>query len=164
MRFKSLHVPRGHLVADQIAALQSFRDGLSTGGLLGDYASPIDLAQKVQQAIDFDVASTPWTAKPLGSADRSVKWRLAHRVGDTYIAENIGEGTAFNARLSAHADLRITHQDQEPQTVPPGEALSFMAATFMGLQDDRVQVTWHEEGTEEDKTWKYPLPARPSRR
>jgi len=162
--FSTEDVPRGRLDAEQINALQSFREGLSAGGLLGDYSSSFDLAQKVQQAIDFDVADMRWAAKPPGSADRRVKWRLAHRVGDTYIAKNIGEGTALNARVSGYADLQILDRDEGPQTVPPGEALSFMAATSLGTQDDRVQVTWREEGSEEERTWKYPLPGRPARR
>lgn len=30
--------------------------------------------------------------------------------------------------------------------------------------DDRVQVTWNEQGSDDEKTWKYPLPAGPPRR
>lgn len=161
--FSTEDVSRDRLDSDQIIALQSFKKELSTGGLLGEYSSPADLAQKVQRAIDYDVASTPWTLNVAPTTRASVRWRLAHRTGDTYLAENIGEGTALSARLAANADLHIRNQSKEPQEVPPGEALSFMAARYMGTQDDRVQVTWQEEAGGDVKTWKYPLPARPPR-
>lgn len=161
--FSSEDIPRDRLDVDQLAALQSFRDELSAVGLLGTYVSPLDLAQQVHQAIDFDVASNLWTATPRRAAERSVRWRLSHNSGDTYVAENVGEGVALEAQISAYKDLTILERSEEPETVGPGEGLSFMAVTGYGAEDDRVQVTWHEDGSDDVRTWKYPLPGRPPR-
>lgn len=161
--FSTEDVPRANLDTDQLAALQLFRGDLLTKGLLGDYSSPLDLAQKVLQAIDYDVSSTSWSASPSRVPVTPVRWRLSHQSGDTYLAENIGEGTAQSARISAFADLHILDGPEEPQDVPPGEALTFMAVLSMGTRDDRVLVSWNEESSGEGKTWKFPLPARPPR-
>lgn len=157
--FSAEDVTRDHLDPAQLAALDSFRGELSQGGLLGQYSSPSDLAQQVFQAIEYDVAIMTWATRAAPSPGRGVRWRLAHTSGDTYLVENISDGTALDAQVSGYNDLIMVRQD-EPQTVAPGEAFSFMAASFMGTQDDRVRVTWREEGVEDEKTWKYPLPAR----
>jgi len=160
--FSTEDIPRANLDTDQLAALQLFRDNLRTKGLLGDYSSPLDLAQKVLQAIDYDVSSTSWSAAASRVSVTPVRWRLSHQSGDTYVAENIGEGTAISARISAFADLHI-NRSEEPQDVPPGEALTFMAALFAGTSDNRVLVSWKDESSGEEKNWKLPLPARPPR-
>lgn len=163
--FSTEDVPRDRLDPGQLTALADFREELSSSGLLGEYASPADLGQRVQQAIDFDVSSETWGAtKPPRTAERNVRWVLQHHSGDSYLARNEGPGRASKVEIAAYGDLQMLDRNSVPEDVPAGEAVSFMAMRYAGTTDDRIQVSWFEEGDEEQKTWKYPLPARPPRR
>jgi hypothetical protein len=159
--FSTEDVPRDQLDPEQLVALKSFREELSARGLLGAYSSPHDLALKVQQALDMDVSlAAPPPAAQTPAELPTVRWRMNHTRGDTYQVENIGSAIAHGVEISAFDDLHVVDAPEEPEEVPPGEALTFMALVTMGTQDRRVRVTWNEGDSKDQNLWKYPLPYR----
>jgi hypothetical protein len=96
-------------------------------------------------------------------ARRGVVWSLTHHMGDTYLLRNEGDATAENVAISTHETLRIARMDEMPATIAPGEAGTFMASRSMATRDSTVTVSWTDPGSEDPRTWRYPLPARPPR-
>ena len=55
---------------------------------------------------------------------------------------------------------RLIPPEPEPQTLQPGEALTFVAAQTLGTTDSTITVQWDEDDANGTRTWKYPLPVR----
>jgi hypothetical protein len=92
-----------------------------------------------------------------------VRWSLLHHAGDTYRLENEGDLTAEDVELSSDTSLPLTNVP-ESRSIGPGEAVTFMASARLGTRDRTITVTWMNEGYNERRTWRYPLPGRPPRR
>lgn len=95
---------------------------------------------------------------PLG-----VVWSLRHHGGDTYLLQNEGNIRAEQIEVSSHESLPLIWPQPVREALGPGEALTFMAALTLGTRDSTITVSWSEDGSPE-KTWRYPLPPRPTRR
>ncbi len=92
-----------------------------------------------------------------------VQWELVHHAGDTYRLTNVGELEARAVRLVSNETLPLDNIEGGPD-LGPGEALTFMAVKTLGTMDSTITVNWREEPEGEERTWRYPLPARPPRR
>jgi hypothetical protein len=96
---------------------------------------------------------------------RGVRWSLTHHQGDTYLLENVGDETATSVKVSTHESLSADMPDI--QDVEPGAGLAFTAAPSLATRDRTVTVSWWDadvfaENGIGTRTWKYPLPPRPS--
>lgn len=101
----------------------------------------------------------PGGAEP---APKGVRWTLTHFDGDTYKIENVGDRLARDVQVAAHESMML--RSPEPQAIPPGEAVTFMAARSFGTSDSTITVQWYEDGDGVERSWRYPLPPRPQRR
>lgn len=164
--FSNEPVGRENIDPEQLAALQEFKDQLH--GLLGVYTSPIDLANRVSQAIDFDITAHPeWADAQSAASVRAgdVRWELSSNGGDTYLATNVGDAIAYEAKVQPHVDLHMPRSDPS-EDLAPGESLQFMAVRFAGgIDDPRVRVTWFDDPdhSTDQRSWKNHLPQRPPR-
>jgi hypothetical protein len=87
---------------------------------------------------------------------RGARWSLTHHGGSTYLLSNDGDTAAQDVHVMAHETLTFVPPD--PQAIEPGEAVTFMASQNLGTRDSTIRVRWTEEGAEDVKEWKYPLP------
>lgn len=94
----------------------------------------------------------------LPSAPLGVRWSLRSWGGSTYLLKNDGDTTARDVRVTAHETLGLIPPEPEPQTLQPGEALTFMASQTLGTTDSTITVQWDEDDADGTGTWKYPLP------
>jgi hypothetical protein len=91
-----------------------------------------------------------------------VRWSLEHHLGDAYRLTNIGDAVAENVRVAAHESLIL--RAPQPETMGPGEAVTFIAARSMGTSDSTITVRWSGGDVGEEQSWRYPLPPRSPRR
>lgn len=91
-----------------------------------------------------------------------VRWDLAHHQGDRYRLTNVGELPALSVEVETDETLPMQDLQGGPD-LRPGEALTFMAIMMAGTADSTVTVRWHEEDSEDQQIWRYPLPGRPPR-
>ncbi len=92
-----------------------------------------------------------------GPLQQGARWSLTHHGGSTYLLRNDGGATARDVHVTAHETLTFIPPD--PQTIEPGEAVTFMASQNLGTRDSTIRVRWIEDGAADAKEWKYPLPA-----
>jgi hypothetical protein len=118
-----------------------------------------EYTRRVVLALEQMAAASPATGLALVAR---VGWSLVHFGGDTYKLENVGDKRAEDVTISADESLHLVDVPP-PQSIDPGEAITFMAAVSLGTRDTTITVTWTElDG--EPGVWKYPLPPRPPRR
>lgn len=126
----------------------------------------IDTLARIADALDLlarEGALVGDLPRLASAAPVKVAWSLKHQDGDMYLLENIGNGSAFDVRLSADATLLQRGEWQRDGELKPGEAIAFMAVRTMGTRDSTITVHW-SSGSEADlETWRYPLPSRPPR-
>lgn len=91
-----------------------------------------------------------------------VEWNMTHHEGDSYLLQNTGSATASAVAVSAAPESHMIFREPDVSDLGPGEALTFIAARSMATSDSTMSVTWMEKGQE--RSWRYPLPPRPSRR
>jgi hypothetical protein len=121
-----------------------------------------EYTRRVVEALET-IATRGATGAASTPIEPRVRWTLEHHQGDTYILTNVGNRQAREVGLTSHASLRLVNVPP-PQTVGPDEALTFMAAKSMATRDSTIVVRWLEGDSDEERIWKYPLPARPPRR
>jgi len=77
--FSTRSLPRDAAL-DQVAALRKFKEELEQAGLLGEYGDPVDLAGRVDYAVQQDITDQGWAAR-LATTSRSgaqLRWRHDH--------------------------------------------------------------------------------------
>jgi hypothetical protein len=118
-----------------------------------------EYTRRVVEALE---AMATGSAAPVGvRSSLGVRWTMRNHGGDTYIVENIGDATAEGVTLTA--DESMIFNPPEVVDVAPGEAVTFMAALSLATRDSTITVEWSERGSDDMRTWKYPLPPRPPR-
>lgn len=122
----------------------------------------IDQLGRIAVSIESLQLSAPTADAP--TRRKGVAWTLSHQAGDTYLLENDGGVEAQDVEVTGHESLIGPDiREGDPARVAPREALSFLAARSMATSDSTITVTWLEEGSEDRREWRYPLPPRPKR-
>lgn len=93
-------------------------------------------------------------------------WVVTWFGGDTYLVTNNSPVDALEVVVDGQPDdivVRVT--DTAPRTVGAKSAFKFMfSATFgTGFERDLV-VKWKRAGSEEELTWRHPIPLKPRER
>lgn len=94
------------------------------------------------------------------AARREPAFSLEWRAGSTYLLRNDGGGTAFDVEI-AHECLVDEWGETTRARLEPTEAVAFMVAPVLGMQDDTVYVTWHRQWGADPQAWSHPRPGRP---
>jgi hypothetical protein len=155
---------------DQLHALQEFKATLQPLGLLGTYASPDDLAFKVRQAVESDLAALcldPPTSRGVAQTGAILRARyesdrepyVDNRGRTTYrtrqerlTIRNIGDAAA----LEVHPELRAVGDgapphllgDEAPTIIPESEFAWPIGTSMVTTRSVEIVMTWTENSVQ----------------
>lgn len=147
----------------QVAALNEFRAGLESQGLLGEYDSPADLAYKVRSAIEGDLAQMGLD-KPGIRRDVAEHARpRARRAGDSLVVENRSNSVTaeqfwfdiagvWPASWGDMGDDEPVHlmYEREPIDLLPDSQMDWPMMVF-GQSPPQVKLTMHWQEDDEPR-------------
>jgi len=172
--FSEEPIPRGADL-DQVKALEHFKQTLSPLGLLGNYASPDDLAFKVRQAIesDLDRLDLGAVARRLPTQQHAIlrarydserepetdsKGKVTYRTrGERLVVHNSGSVAAVDVRVELQglgdqsAPPQILQTEEVAPTLTPNSEFSWpMRMPMNTARNFEVVMSWREG--EEERT------------
>jgi len=172
--FSEEPIPRGADL-DQVKALEHFKQTLSPLGLLGNYASPDDLAFKVRQAIesDLDRLDLGAVARRLPTQQHAIlrarydserepetdsKGKVTYRTrGERLVVHNSGSVAAVDVRVELQglgdqsAPPQILQTEEVAPTLIPNSEFSWpMRMPMNTARNFEVVMSWREG--EEERT------------
>lgn len=90
-------------------------------------------------------------------------WVVAWFGGDTYLLTNTSPVDAHEVTIDGEPDdISLQVSDTDPRFVGAKSAFKFMFSPNLGTGWERdVVVRWKRPGSDEELTWRHPIPAKP---
>ncbi len=90
-------------------------------------------------------------------------WSVEWFGGDTYLLTNNSAVDAIDVVIDGQPeDIELSVSDTSPRFVGAKSAFKFMFSASMATGFERdVVVTWKRAGSDDQLTWRHPIPLRP---